>query len=260
MSDHSSHINPDRFADSAGVSWSGRQFEANSWSGDDGSADPSLIAAVQALRAGSGTAEQVLDALRSARVLIPLLADLGESGEGAHGQVVDKSAELSIVTVETPDHQDGLPVFSSVAAMEAWNSKARPVPVFAPKAALAAAQEGNTRVILDPMSPTEFVLRRPAIAALAQNIPWIHPVRDERVKSAFAEATSVAKEILSFELHDIDPQAILDAAELQLELKLVAGLSREELDPILQSLAQALASSHDIAEYVDSLRVKLANA
>jgi hypothetical protein len=260
MSDHSSHINPDRFADSAGVSWSGRQFEANSWSGDDGSADPALIAAVNGLRAGSGTAEQVLDALRSARVLIPLLADLGEVGVGAHGQSVDKSADLSIVTVETPDHQGGLPVFSSVAAMTAWNPKARPVPVFAPKAALAAAQEGNTRVILDPMSPTEFVIRRPAIAALAQDIPWVHPVRDDRVKAAFAEATSVAKEILSFELHDIDPQAILDAAELQLELKLVAGLSREELDPILQSLAKALADSHDIAEYVDSLRVKLANA
>jgi len=260
MSDHSSHINPDRFSDSAGVSWSGRQFEANSWSGDDGSADPALIAAVSSLRAGSGTAEQVLDALRSARVLIPLLADLGEVGIGARGQSVDKSADLSIVTVETPDHQDGLPVFSSVAAMTAWNPTARPVPVFAPKAALAAAQEGNTRVILDPMSATEFVVRRPAIAALAQGTPWVHPVRDERVKAAFAEATSVAKEILSFELEDIDPQAILDAAELQLELKLVAGLSREELDPILQALATALAESHDIAEYVDSLRVKLANS
>jgi hypothetical protein len=260
MSDHSSKINPDRFADSAGVSWSGRQFEANSWSGDDGSADPALIAAVNALRTGSGTAEQVLDALRSARVLIPLLADLGELGVGAHGQSVDKSADLSIVTVETPDHQDGLPVFSSVAAMKAWNPNARPVPVFAPKAALAAAQEGNTRVILDPMSATEFVVRRPAIAALAQGLSWIHPVRDERVKEAFAEATSVAKEILSFELHDIDPQAILDAAELQLELKLVAGLSPEELDPILQALTKALADSNDIAEYVESLRVKLANA
>jgi len=110
------------------------------------------------------------------------------------------------------------------------------------------------------MSATEFVVRRAAIAALAQGIPWVHPVRDDRVKAAFAEATSVAKEILSFELEDIDPQAILDAAELQLELKLVAGLSREELDPILQALATALAESHDIAEYVDSLRVKLANA
>jgi hypothetical protein len=29
---------------------------------------------------------------------------------------------------------------------------------------------------------------------------------------------------------------------------------------VLQTLAEALAASHDIAEYVDSLRVKLASA
>ena len=260
MTDQPSHFNPDRFADSAGVSWSGRQFEANSWAGDDGSADGKLIDSINALRGGTGTAESVLDALRNARVLIPLLANLGEAGEGAQGQTVDKSADLAIVTVETPDQQDGLPVFSSVAAMAAWNKDARPVPVFAPKAALAAAQEGNTRLILDPMSATEFVVRRPAIAALAQNLPWVHPVRDERVKAAFAAATEGLPEILGFDLHDLDPQAQLDADELQLELRLVAGLSREELDPVLQKLAEALAASHDIAEYVDSLRVKLASA
>jgi len=110
------------------------------------------------------------------------------------------------------------------------------------------------------MSSTEFVVRRPAIAALAQNLPWAHPVRDERVKAAFAAATDGLPEILGFDLHDLDPQAQLDAAELQLELRLVAGLSREELDPVLQKLAEALAASHDIAEYVDSLRVKLASA
>ncbi len=260
MAEHSNDINPDRFSDSAGVSWSGRQFEANSWSGDDGSADVQLIKAIANLRSGEGTSERVLDALRDARVLIPLLADLGESGVGAHGQTVDKSADLSIVTVETPDHQDGLPVFTSVAAMSAWNPKARPVPVFAPKAALAAAQEGNTRVIVDPMSPTEYVVRRPAIAALAQGLPWVHPVRDERVHAAFAEAIKVSEKIVGFAVQDIDTLSLLDAAEVQLELRIVAGLTREELDPILQDLAKALAESHDIAEYVDSLRVKLANA
>ena len=260
MTDHSNHINTDRFADSAGVSWSGRQFDANSWAGDDGSADAKLIDAITELRSGTGTAEQVLDALRTARVLIPLLADLGDSGVGAHGQTVDKSADLSIVTVETPDHQDGLPVFTSVAEMSAWNPKARPVPVFAPKAALAAAQEGNTRIIVDPMSSTEFVVRRPAIAALAQGLPWVHPVRDQRVTAAFAEAIKVSEKIIDFDLQDIDKHALLDAAEVQLQLRIVPGLTREELDPILQSLAQALAASHDIAEYVDSLRVKLANA
>jgi len=143
--------------------------------------------------------------------------------------------------------------------MAAWNPSARPVPVFAPKAALAAAQESNTRLIVDPMSQTEFVVRRPAIAALAQGLPWIHPVRDPRVHAAFAEAIMVSDLIKGFDLVDIDPNALLETAEVQLELRIVAGLTREELDPILQALAQALAASHDVAEYVDSLRVKLAN-
>lgn len=257
MGNHDHLYNQDASADSAGVPWEGRAFETNSFANDDGSADPALIDALESLRGGSGGVEDVVDALRSARLLVPLLAKLGESEIGAHGQVVDKSADLSIVTVETPDQQNGLPVFSSVESMKAWNPNARPVPVEAAKAALAAAQEGNTRIILDAGSPTEFVIRRPAIAAVAQGLPWMHPVKDERVKAAFASATSGAPEILSFDLIDLDPQSVLAAAEVQLELRLVANLERDELDRVLQGIAKALAESSDIAEYVDSLRVKL---
>jgi hypothetical protein len=257
MGDHDHLYNQDPLADSAGVPWEGRSFEPNNFSGDDGSADAALVKAITALRASTGSVEAVVDAFRSARLLVPLLAKLGESEVGAHGVLVDKSAELSIVTVETPDQQNGLPVFSSVESMKVWNADARPVPVDAVKAALAAAQEGNTRIILDAASPTEFVIRRPAIAAVAQGLPWVHPVKDERVRAAFAAATDASPEILGFELYDIDPQSVLVAAEVQLELRLVPDLERDELDRVMQSLAKALAESHDIAEYVDSLRVKL---
>lgn len=259
MGEHDHLFNQDPNADSAGVPWAGRAFEANPFANDDGSADANLIGELSKLRAGHGSVEGVVDAFRSARLLVPLLANLGDAEMGAHGQMVDKSADLAIVTVETPDQQDGLPVFSSVESMKAWNETARPVPVDARKAALAAAQEGNTRIILDPGSATEFVIRRPAIAAIAQSLPWLHPVKDERVQAAFAEATSGINEILGFELKDIDPQSVLAAAEVQLELRLVSGLDREQLDEIMQQLAKALAASHDIAEYVDSLRVKLAS-
>ena len=257
MGEHDHLYNKNPLADSAGVPWDGRAFEPNNFANDDGSADAALISAIEALRSDTGSVEAVVDAFRSARLLVPLLAKLGESEMGQHGQVVDKSAELSIVTVETPDQQNGLPVFSSVESMKTWNADARPVPVDAVKAALAAAQEGNTRIILDAGSPTEFVIRRPAIAAVAQGLPWVHPVRDERVKAAFAAATSGSPEILAFDLIDLDPQSVLAAAEVQLELQLVANLQRDELDLVLQGLAKALAESSDIAEYVDSLRVKL---
>ncbi|NDH65481.1 MAG: SseB family protein, partial [Microbacteriaceae bacterium] len=136
MNDNDHLYNHDPLADSAGVPWEGRSFEPNSFAGDDGSADPALIAAIESLRSGSGNVAAVVDAFRSARLLVPLLAKLGESEVGVHGQVVDKSADLSIVTVETPDQQNGLPVFSSVESMKTWNTDARPVPVDAVKAAL----------------------------------------------------------------------------------------------------------------------------
>lgn len=248
------------YADSAGVPWEGRAFEPNAWAGDDGTADVRLIESIAALRAGHARSESVVDALRHARVLIPLLADLGESGVGAHGQTVDKSADLSIVTVQTPDGQTGLPVFSSVDAMKTWNPKARPVPTSAVKAALAAAAEGNTRMILDPMAPTEFVLRRPMIAALAQDHPWSSPEEDQRVVDAFAKALTGIEHLVDWKLAAGDPLCLLASSEVELTLLLPEGLTHETIDEMLQAIAKALAESSDIAEYVDSLRVKLAAA
>ena len=128
-------MNSNRFSDSAGTPWSGRAFDVNNFAGDDGSAPAALISAIAKFHSGEALAEDVVDAIRESRLLIPLLADLGESEIGSHGQKVDKSAELSIVTVATPDDQNGLPVFSSVAAMQKWNPIARPVPADARRVA-----------------------------------------------------------------------------------------------------------------------------
>jgi hypothetical protein len=251
-------INPDRFADTAGVPWDGRHFEANTWAGDDGSADAAFLSVLASFRAGDAVAEQVVEAARGTRVLIPLLADLGESGTNEAGLQVDKSAELSIVTVQTPDLQSGLPVFSSVEAMRRWNEKARPVPVEIAKAALAAAKEGNTRLVLDAGSETEFVFRRTAIAALATGKPWVHPVRSQDVIDAFGRAIDGIDQIKSFNLEDGDPLCLLDSAEILLVLVLEPGLDRQQIDEIMKSLAEAISQSFEIAEEVDSLRVKLA--
>ena len=254
------HINHDRFADSAGVPWKGRSFEQNEYANDAGEADQALVAAIAALHAGRGTAESVVDALRDARLLIPLLAALGDSGEGAHGQTVDKSADLSIVTVATPDGLDGLPVFSSVAAMKAWNQDARPVPSSAPRAALAAAQEGNTRIILDPGSSTEFVLRRVAIAAVAQQLPWSPPHLRSEVAEEFGRVFSSFESVAGFELQPGDPLQVLAGPELLLVLKLVPGLTQDEFDELMKAVAQALSQSAVVADYVDSLRLKIGQA
>src|SRR5690606_14863407 len=61
--------------DSAGVPWAGRSFQANPGSGDDGSADPALLDALLRFRSGDGSQVEVVDAFRSARVLVPLVAE-----------------------------------------------------------------------------------------------------------------------------------------------------------------------------------------
>ncbi len=106
--------------DSAGVPWEGRSFESNPHAGDDGSADPALLAAILRFRAGEGSQAEVVDAFRGARVLVPLIAEKGDEGVAPNGLTVDKTQELSIVTVAAPDGRRVQPVFSSVQAMQAW--------------------------------------------------------------------------------------------------------------------------------------------
>ena len=252
------HINKDRFADSAGVPWEGRSFDANPFADDDGSANPALIEALAEFRANPTDPREVFKAFAASRLLIPLLADLGESGEGAHGQTVDKSADLSIVTVQTPDGQTGLPVFSSVAAMAVWNKTARPVPADAVRVALAAASEGNNRIILDPGSETEFVFRRPAIKAMATQQDWVPSFLNETVGRAFAAPLDESEpNVLAVYLEAGDPLSRLDGAELQISLKLVAGLSQDEVQALVSRLAETWSQSEVIAESVDSMQLRL---
>ena len=250
MSDH------DKFSDSAGVPWEGRSFEANPFSGDNGLADEKLIEAIANFQTGVVGLEKVFEAFAAARFLIPLVAELGESGEGAHGQKVDKSADLSIVTVLTPDNQKALPVFSSVAAMTKWNPNARPVPNDGRKVCLAAASEGNTRIVLDPLSETELVIRRPAIAAIAQRFEWLPPERNPEVVELINQSVDKISEVDSFTLVCGDPTARLRGQELLLVVYLQTGLSELELKGIESQLFEQLGASERFVELVDSLAVK----
>ncbi len=250
----------DPLQDSAGRPWAGRRFEENRSAADDGSAPPELLAAVMAFRAGETGSAAVVDALRGARLLIPLVAKLGESGEGAHGRTVDKSAELAIVTVAGPDGRDVLPVFSSVTAMAAWNPKARPVPADGVRVALAAASEHTDLVVLDPASETEFALRRPAVWAMAQGEPWLPAPEDPEVLAAFAEVVATEQRIADVLVQSGDPDARMHGPEIVLRLRLRPGLDQAELQELLRGVQQRIATSAVIADRVDSMSLKLETA
>jgi len=244
-------------ADSAGQPWAGRRFQQNASSGDDGSAPERLIESLRRFRAGEVGEAEVVDAFRDSRLLISLVAHLGEAGSNEHGQLVDKSQELSIVTVTGPDGRTVLPVFSSVGAMSAWNGTARPIPADGVRVALAAASEQTDVVVLDPTSTTEFAIRRPALWAIAQSQPWTPSFSDESVRHAFERSIEPELAVVTVRLRAGDPEAKLAGSELVVELGLLPGLTQQELDAVLARLAQRWAADETIATRVDLLAVSL---
>jgi hypothetical protein len=250
-------INQNRFSDSAGVPWEGRELEENRFADDDGSAPQELLNAISGFRSGELGQAAVIDALRISRLLVPLLAKLGESEIGANGLKVEKSAELSIVTVKAPDDQDALVVFSSVDAMHRWNPTARPVPTDAIRVCLAAASQLSTRVVIDPGSDTEFVIRRPAIARIAQSLDWQPAELNPSVRKVVGESVAAEVQVVAFELRSGDPEAKLAGAELEVALTLVNGSSPADVRQLLERVSKYWAESEEFALSVDSVTIKL---
>jgi hypothetical protein len=252
-------------ADSSGAPWAGRTFNQTPLSQDDGSAPEPLMDAIRRFRARELGEAEVVAAFRTSRLLIPLVAELaGSAADRAalneHGVRVDKAQELSIVTVAGRDGRTVLPVFSSVTAMAAWNPQARPVPADAARVALAAAAEKTDVVVLDPTSATEYVIRRPALWAIAQSLPWKPSYLDEEVLTAFLAAAEPEQAVVAVQLAPGDADARLAGEELLVHLSLTGGLDRVALDALLARLEARWSESSVIAERVDSLRVQLAMA
>ncbi|MDI6022925.1 SseB family protein [Leucobacter sp. UT-8R-CII-1-4] len=269
---------PGGAADSAGFPWAGRTFDHHetAFAGDDGATPEALRVAVAKLREtaaslgrGERSIEEALDELAAAhtaallalggsRVLIPLLAEAGDLGLTPEGKVVEKTQELSIVTIGGPDGRKVLPVFSSVETMRAWNPEARPIPVPMPQAAVAAAQEQTDLIIVDPGTPeAELGVRRTQLEAVAllQEAPiaW----HDQAVLAAFAESVSGEPRVDSIALVPADPQARLLAPELDVVLTLQSGLDQASLAEVIALVQQRWAASPVIAAGVDSLRLRV---
>jgi hypothetical protein len=238
-------------SDSAGVPWQGRHFEPNQAADDDGSPDPRLIEAIRRFRAADASVADVVRAAHDARLLVPLVSALGDEGVGPHGLAVDKTQELSLVTVAAPDGRTVLPAFTSVAALGLWNPDARPIPVAAARVALAAAAEQTPLVVLDPGSETEFVIRRPALRALATGESWVPSFDDAAVLEAFLECAD-GEPVRAVQLAPGDPDARLVAPELVVQLAIEG-----DADAVVQRLAARWSEHPVIVERVDSIAVRV---
>lgn len=139
-----------RAADSAGITWQGRDLSGegnplHTFDGDDGLAAPALLRAREALIAGEVAESDVVAALAGIRLFVPVLAT-GE-GDAEHG---DKQSEISLISIRSQDGRQTMPIFSSVQALTGWHPEARPVAAETERVMLAALAEDAELVVLDP--------------------------------------------------------------------------------------------------------------
>lgn len=241
--------------DSAGQPWQGRSFTDNRWSDDDGTAPAELARALEEFRSGAAPVSVVVEALRDTRVLIPLVAELGEAGVNDAGLTVDKHADLSIVTVRAPDGRGIVPMFTSVAAMRTWDPAARPVPVGSRQAALAVVDEGSELIILDPGSETETAIRRPGVWAIARDLPYQLPWQDERVIAFANEVLQANPELASVDLVPGDLDSRLAGPEVRLGLYFQADADADTVQRVLARVQQRVAAQPELVELVDTLEI-----
>ncbi|WP_300682473.1 SseB family protein [Nocardioides sp.] len=161
-----------------------RDILAPAFPDDHGDADQALTGALAGLAAGTANAYDVLAALRTARVLVPVVAVLGEMEIDEHGRAHDKTADMATVLITGADGRQALLAFTSLTTMQQWQADARPVAVTARDAARAALQDGATAIVLDLTGPVLFPIEGDDLVALAsdwelvrvgEGSAWIRP-------------------------------------------------------------------------------------
>ncbi|MEG3629462.1 SseB family protein [Streptomyces poriticola] len=153
------------------------------FSDDDGSADARLGAALAAWAEDRTAVAPVLEALKDARLLVPVVAVLGEVEEDAHGLRREKTSDMAVPTLRAGD-RTALPAFTSTGSLARWDPAARPVAVPLHQALQAAAHEKADTVVLDLAGPVPFELTGPALLALAEGRTSTDPLTDPAVVEA----------------------------------------------------------------------------
>ncbi|WLQ32845.1 SseB family protein [Streptomyces castrisilvae] len=169
------------------------------YSDDDGTADPALAGALAAWAEDRTAVEPVLEALRGARLLVPVVAVLGEVEEDERGLRREKTSDMAVPTLQAGGRR-ALPAFTSTASLARWDPQARPVAVPLHQALRAAAHEKADTVVLDLAGPVAFELTGPALLALAEGRTSANPLDDPAVTAAVRDAVAAEPAVLSAHL------------------------------------------------------------
>lgn len=241
-SEHNPNIHPGgASSDTAGIPFAGREVTSTGFDDDRGEADAALMAAL-----ASGDEQAWVAALAESRLLVPIVAaptDVDTSGDLA----VEKSTDMAVVTLTAPDGTKGLPVFSSLDALAAWDPAARPSPVKASFAAQAAISEECDVLLLDMASEHRVVVRPSMLLAIAQQQPWVPAHRDEHVRRAIAHAVAPEDAVVA--------QECLDGGEgvVRLRLTLAPGLGQDEVRALATRVGERLAADGETRARIEGL-------
>ncbi|TDC64046.1 SseB family protein [Streptomyces hainanensis] len=159
---------------------------------DDGTAHPELRSALDAWASDPGAEPRLVTALADARLLVPVVAVLGEAETGPDGLRREKSSEMAVLTLELPNGRRALPVFTAVGTMARWRADARPVAVTTAQALRAAVQENAGALVVDVAGPVAYELSGPALRAVAAGgDPAVPPAVAEAVRAVLATEPAV---------------------------------------------------------------------
>jgi len=181
------------------VTVANKNIPDSGYSDDDGTADPALGAALAAWAEDRTAVGPVLEALKGARLLVPVVAVLGEVEEDESGLRREKTSDMAVPTLKAGG-RTALPAFTSTDSLTRWDPAARPVAVPLHQALQAAAHEKADTVVLDLAGPVPFELSGSALLALAEGRtsadPLADPVVVEAVRAVVADVGAVLRAYL----------------------------------------------------------------
>lgn len=138
------------------------------FAGDDGTAPAEVVAALTAYAADpEGSRRATLAVLQHARLLVPVVAVLGEVEYDDQGLAHDKTSDMATVLLRGKDGRLALLAFTSTETLTRWNPEGRPVPVTTPDAARAALHDDAAAIVVDVAGPVMFVVEQDDLRALA---------------------------------------------------------------------------------------------
>lgn len=135
---------------------------------DDGAGDPALVEFLPRYDDDpDGLHAELLALLPGVRLLVPVVAVLGEVEYDEQGLAHDKSSDMAAVLMTGRDGRKALLAFTSTATMTRWDPEARPVPVTAATAALSALQDEADALVVDIAGPVVFAIEGSDLRFLA---------------------------------------------------------------------------------------------